>query len=698
MTSTTVAPVASENEPLSAPGASLVAPVAPRRPITQSIHGDVRVDEYGWLRDRNDPTVIAYLDAENRYTEQAMAATRGLREALYRELVARIREDDSTVPERRDGWLYLLRTETGRQYPLVCRRPADGDAAAEVVILDQNLEAEGHPYYRVAGMEASPDHRLLAWGEDASGSEEYVIRVRDLATGATLPDQLVGTSGNMAWSADGRLLYYVTLDAAHRPWRVLRHILGSDAAFDTVVYEEQDEAFFVGLEVTRSRRYLLIESSSHSTSETRFLPTEHPDAPLRLVRPRLPGVEYEVAHHGDRFYLLTNEGAANFQLVSVPVQLPSAPWTVVIPPQADTRLDAVDVFARHLVLYERSGGHQRVRVQELASGTMHYVAFPEPVYSIKRHTNPEFDTDDVRFTYTSLVTPSSVIDYGLDSRAWHVRKEQEVRGYDRTQYSSARLHATAPDGVQVPVSLVWKEPLALDGGRPLYLQGYGAYGVSFDPSYSSNYVSLLDRGIIVAIAHVRGGEELGRPWYDSGKLLHKGNSFTDFIAVAEHLVATGHTSSDRLAISGGSAGGLLMGAVTNLRPDLFRAVVADVPFVDVVNTMLDPTLPLTVIEYDEWGNPNDEAAYRYILSYSPYDNVRPQAYPAMLLTAGLNDPRVAFWEPAKLTARLRALRTNNTPLLLRTNMGAGHSGASGRYDFLREVAFKYAFVIGEIAT
>ena len=697
MTTTTVAPVTPESGPFPTPDTNLVAPLAPRRPTIQSLHGEVRVDEYGWLRDRSDPAVIAYLDAENWYTDQSMSDTRGLREALYRELVARIREDDTTVPERRDGWLYFLRTETGRQYPRVCRRPADGDAASEAVILDQNVEAEGHPYFRVAGMEVSPDHRLMAWGEDASGSEEYVIRVRDLSTGATLPDRLVGTSGNMAWSDDGRLLYYVALDACHRPWRVLRHILGTDAGLDTVVYEEQDEAYFVGLEVTRSRRYLLIESSSHSTSETRFLPTDNPDAPLRVVRPRLPGVEYEVAHHGDRFYLLTNEGAPNFQLVSVPAQLPSTPWTVVIPPEADTRLSAVDAFARHLVLHERSGGHQRVRVLELASGTMHYVAFPEPVYSIKRHANPEFDTDTVRFTYTSLVTPASVIDYGLDSRAWQVRKEQEVRGYDRTRYSSARLHAIAPDGVQVPVSLVWKEPLALDGGRPLYLQGYGAYGVSFDPSWSSNYVSLLDRGIVVAIAHVRGGEELGRPWYDDGKLLHKRNSFTDFIAVAEHLVATGHTSSDRLAISGGSAGGLLMGAVTNLRPDLFRAVVADVPFVDVVNTMLDPTLPLTVIEYDEWGNPNDEAAYRYILSYSPYDNVRPQPYPAMLITAGLNDPRVAFWEPAKFTARLRALRTNDAPLLLRTNMGAGHSGASGRYDFLREVAFKYAFVIREIA-
>lgn len=695
MTGSTLAPLAPERQPRGATATRLSPPVAPRRPTIGEVHGNVRVDEYGWLRDRNDPAVMAYLEAENRYTDQVMAGTGEGQAALYQELVGRIREDDSTVPERHDDWFYYLRTETGRQYPVVCRRPVAG-TATESIVLDQNAEAAGRPYYRVAGLEMSPDHRFVAWGEDASGAEEFVIRVRDLATGATLPDRMTGTSGNVAWSADGRLLFYVDLDAAHRPWRVRRHVLGTDTGLDTVVHVEQDEAFFVSLEVTRSRRFLLIQSASHSSSEVRVLPTDSPDAPLRVIRPRLPGVEYAVAHHGDRFFLLTNDGAPNFQVVSVPVHVPSSPWTVVIPPADETRLDALDLFARHAVVHERSGGHQRIRIIELGSGTTHYVAFPEPVYGVKPHANPEFDTDTLRFTYTSLVTPASVVDYGLDTRAWAVRKEQEVRGYDRTAYRSARLHATAPDGVQVPVSLVWKEPLARDGARPLYLQGYGAYGVSFDPAYSSNYVSLLDRGFVVAIAHVRGGEELGRPWYDSGKLLHKRNTFTDFIAVAEHLVQEGWTAPDRLAIAGGSAGGLLMGAVANMRPDLFRAVVADVPFVDVVNTMLDPSLPLTIIEYDEWGNPASEAAYRYILSYSPYDNIRAQAYPAMLVTAGLNDPRVAFWEPAKYVARLRATRTNDATLLLRTNLGAGHSGASGRYDYLREVAFKYAFVMREV--
>jgi oligopeptidase B len=412
-----------------------------------------------------------------------------------------------------------------------------------------------------------------------------------------------------------------------------------------------------------------------------------------VVRPREPGVEYDVSHHGDRLYLLTNSGARNFQLVSVPVADPASAWEVVVPHDEQVKLDAVDAFAEHLVIYERANGLQQVRVLHLDTGTTHRVSFPEPVYSIKRQPNPDFHTSVLRFTYTSLVTPVSVVDYEVRARTWTTRKEQEVRGYDRTQYRSVRLTARAPDGVAVPISLVWKEPLALDGRRALYLQGYGAYGVSFDPSFSSNYLSLLDRGVIVAIAHVRGGEELGRRWYDEGKLFHKENSFSDFIACAEHLVGQGWTAPDRLTITGGSAGGLLMGAVTNMRPDLFAAVVADVPFVDVVNTMLDPSLPLTVIEYDEWGNPAEEPAYRYIRSYSPYDNVGRQDYPAMLITAGLNDPRVAYWEPAKFAARLRNLKTNDRPLLLRTNMGAGHTGASGRYDFLREVAFKYAFVL-----
>ncbi len=690
------------NTPSTIPASAIEAPVgpqpprAPKRPHVLTVHGDTRLDQYFWVRDREDPAVLEYLRAENAWTDSVMAPTRELQETLYRELLGRIQETDLTVPELESGWLYYIRTEEGQQYPIVCRR-RDVAGALEEIVLDQNARAAGHDFYRAAGLTVSPDQRRLAWGEDTSGSEVFVIHVKDLETGALLSEAIPGTSGNVAWAADSSTLLYVTLDAAHRPSRVWRHRVGTKDP-DPLVFEEPDQAFWVGVELSKSRAFLFIESASHATSETRFAPAGRPDKPFRVVRPRITGVEYDVTHRGDRFYLVTNKGARNFQLVSVPASDPSTAWQVVIPATESIKLDAVEAFAGHLVVYEREGGLPQVRIIDIDGGMSHRVAFPEPVYNVRRHSNPEWNSRVVRFTYTSLVTPASVIDYDMDAQTWTLRKEQVIpSGYDRTLYRSARLHATAPDGVQVPISLVWKEPLERDGRRPMYLQAYGSYGINFDPSFSSHYLSLLDRGYIVGIAHVRGGEEMGRRWYDDGKQKKKRNTFTDFIASAEYLVAQRYTSSDRLAITGGSAGGLLVGAVTNLRPDLFATVVADVPFVDVVNTMLDPTLPLTVIEYDEWGNPTaDESAYRYILSYSPYDNVAPRAYPNMLVTAGLNDPRVAYWEPAKWTAKLRELKTDDKRLLLRTNMGAGHAGASGRYDYLREVAFRYAFVLDTV--
>lgn len=673
-----------------------VPPTAPRRPHVTTVHGDTRIDEYHWLRDREDPAVLQYLRAENDWTDTVMAPTRALQETLYQELIGRIQETDLTVPEREDGWLYYSRTEAGQQYPILCRR-LDADGATEQVLLDQNARAIGQGYYRAAGLSVSPDQRRLAWGEDTSGSEEFVIRVLDLETGGIISSAIPGTSGNLAWAADSTTLFYVTLDSAHRPYRVWRHQVGAGTA-DALVYEEKDEAFWVGVELSKSRAYLFIESASHATSETRFAPADRPETSFRVVRPRVKGIEYDVTHRGDRFYLVTNKGARNFQLVSVPTSDPAMAWQVVIPATESIKLDAVEAFAGHLVVYEREGGLPQVRIIDIDGGMSHRVAFPEPVYNVRRHGNPEWNSRVVRFTYTSLVTPASVVDYDMDAQTWTLRKEQVIpSGYDRTLYRSARLQATAQDGVQVPISLVWKEPLERDGRRPMYLQAYGSYGINFDPSFSSHYLSLLDRGFIVGIAHVRGGEEMGRRWYDDGKQKKKRNTFTDLIACAEHLVKEGYTASERLAVTGGSAGGLLMGAVSNLRPDLFATVVADVPFVDVVNTMLDPTLPLTVIEYDEWGNPTaDESAYRYMLSYSPYDNVARKAYPNLLVTAGLNDPRVQYWEPAKWTARLRALKTDENRLLLRTNMGAGHAGASGRYDYLREVAFRFAFVLDTI--
>jgi oligopeptidase B len=670
------------------------APVARVDPQVSALHGETRVDEYFWLRNREHPETLAYLQAENRYTQAVMQHTEELQEQLYQELRGRIKETDLSVPEQIDEWLYYARTEAGGQYSIYCRRPPH-DELAETVLLDQNPLAMGHSYFRLGAFEVSPDHRFLAYSIDTSGSECYTVYIKDLCTGELLPDRLTNTAPAVAWANDSQTLFYLTLDEARRPYQLFRHRLGHTPADDVLVYHEPDEAFFLDVGRTRSRQFILLDINSHSTSEVRFLSADRPEDGLRVLEPRRAGVEYNVSHHGDRFFITTNDEAPNFRLVSAPVDHPSrANWRSVLPHRSAVKLDMTDAFRDHLVVYQRIGGLRQIRILDLNGDGDHLVPFPEPVYSAHAHDNPEFDTSVLRFSYTSLVTPSSVVDYDMAARTWTLQKQTEVLGgYDRSCYRSERVFAEAPDGVKVPVSLVYRLPLELDGSRPLLLNGYGAYGVSYEPGFSSHALSLLDRGFVVAIAHVRGGEEMGRAWYESGKLLQKWNSFTDFIAAAEHLIAAGYTSSDGLVISGGSAGGLLMGAVTNLRPDLSRAVVMEVPFVDVVNTMLDASLPLTVIEYDEWGNPADPELYRYMRSYSPYDNIEAKDYPHILVTAGLNDPRVAYWEPAKWTARLRARKTDQNRLLLRTNMGAGHGGASGRYDHLREVAFKWAFVL-----
>ena len=679
-----LAPVEPELEP----------PVAARRPRVDELHGDVRVDEYHWLRERSNPEVIAHLDAENRWTDAAMAHTAELQERLYAELVGRIKETDLSVPEWQDGWFYYVRVEQGQQYPIICRRRG-GMTAPEEIILDQNALAVGHPYFRVGVSQVSPNHRLLAYSVDTTGAEDYTLFVKDLATGALSAESIANTSYGVEWADDNRTLFYAVLDATRRPDRLMRHVVGTDPAGDVLVYQERDESFFLGIGKTKSREYLLLEVGSHTTSEVHVLRADEPTGAFRVVEPRVPGIEYEVTHHGDEFYLVTNDAAENFRLVAAPVDAPSrAHWREVLPHRPAVKLDDVEAFRNHLVVYERENGLKRIEILDLRSGARHHVAFPEPVYTFWRGANRDFDSPTLRFTYTSLVTPSSVIDYEMDEQRWELRKRTEVLGgHDPARYRTERVFANAPDGVAVPISLVWREPLVRDGARPMVLYGYGAYGSSYDPAFSSNYLSLLDRGFVVALAHIRGGEEMGRRWYDDGKLLRKRNSFTDFIACAEHLTRSGYTSAERLVISGGSAGGLLMGAVTNMRPDLFRAVLADVPFVDVVNTMLDASLPLTVIEYDEWGNPAERCFYNYIRSYSPYDNIEAKAYPHLLVTAGLNDPRVAYWEPAKWVARLRARKTDGHRLLLKTHMGAGHGGASGRYDFLKEVAFKYAFML-----
>jgi oligopeptidase B len=659
-------------------------------------HNDIRLDEFHWLRDREDPEVIAYLEAENAWTAAAMAHTCDLQERLYEEMVGRIQQTDLSVPECWDEWLYYRRTEAGRQYPIFCRRREDA-GGPEQVLLDLNHVAVGQPYCRLGGRDVSPDHRYLAWSVDLNGGEQFELRIRDLATGELFPERIPNTARGVAWANDSRTFFYVTLDAARRPYAVHRHRLGDPPESDETVYVERDEAFFAEVSRTRSRGFLLLELSSHTTSEVRYLPADDPQGEFRVLAPRVHGVESTVTHHGSRFFIATNEGAENFRVMEAPAADPRPErWRELIPHRSAVRVDGLDAFRDHLVIHEREGGLRQIRVIHLGSGEIHRVEFPEPVYTVHRSDNPAFDTSLLRFVYTSLVTPATVVDYDMVRRSWTERKRTPVHGYDATLYRTERRSATAPDGTRIPVSLVYRGPLTLDGSRPALLLGYGAYGVCFEPSFSPHYLSLLDRGFVVAIAHVRGGEELGRRWYEDGKLFAKRNSFTDFIAAAEHLIGSGYTRADRLAINGGSAGGLLMGAVTNLRPDLFTAVVAEVPFLDVVNTMLDPSLPLTVIEYEEWGNPNDAEAYAYMRSYSPYDNIEAKAYPHMLVTAGLNDPRVAYWEPAKWTARLRARKTDESRLLLRTHMGAGHGGASGRYDALRELAFKYAFLLDTI--
>jgi oligopeptidase B len=670
-------------------------PVEPPRAkkITRSdtTHGEVREDPYHWLRDRDNPDVKAYLDAENAYTAVRMGSTEGLQQTLYNEMVGRIKETDTTAPYRKGPYYYYTRTEQGKQYSIYCRKKGSLDGPEEI-LLDLNILAEGQAYLNMGIYEISPDQGLLAYSLDTVGSERYTVSFKNLETGRLMADELVGTYYDAAW-ADNRTFFYTTIDEAHRPFRLYRHKVGTPQADDVLVFEEKDERFFVKITKTRSERFLLMELSSQITSEVHVLPVSDPEGRFRLFTPRREGVEYSVDDWDDQWYVLTNDGAVNFKLMKTALdRTEPSDWQAVLQHREDTLIEGIDTFQDHLVVHERTNGLRQLRVRHRRSGEEHYVKFDEPVYTLYDGDNPEYETSLFRFVYVSLVTPKTVMDYDMDHRTRDLKKREEIGHYDPTAYRSERVCAGA-DGHRIPISLVFRNGTPRDGSAPLLLYGYGAYGITTEPSFKSPLVSLLDRGFIYAIAHVRGGKELGRLWYHNGKLLNKKNSFTDFIACAEFLINAGYTSRDKLAIIGGSAGGLLVGAVTNMRPDLFHAVVAKVPFVDVLNTMLDPTLPLTVIEYEEWGNPNDKVFYEYIKSYSPYDNVAAKAYPHMLVTAGLNDPRVSYWEPAKWVARLRATKTDRNLLLLKTNMSAGHSGASGRYDYLKDVAFEYAFLL-----
>lgn len=679
-------------------------PIAPKRPKEITQHGQTRVDDYFWMRYKEDPEVLKHLHAEQDYLEEITGHTQSFQAKLYEEMKGRIKEDDSSAPEKNGGYFYYTRYEPGKQYPFYCRKKDTPDAA-EDILLDQNALVGESNFCRVGSFSISPDTTKLAYSVDADGREICTLYIKDLLTGEFLPETITNTNGDVyghggvEWANDGRSFFYATLDDSQRPYRIHRHILGTDPAQDKLLYEEKDETFFIWLTQSRSKAYIMVFLISTTTHECILLPNDGATDEFKIFQPRIKGIEYQVEHAGNRFYIITNENAQNFKLMQTPLDKTTRDnWQEVIPHRADTYITGMDAFADFLVLYERKGGFRQIRLSHTdALSDAHYVPFPEPVYNILPMRNPEYQTDVLRFTYTSLVTPKSVIDYDIKKKTWTVVKQDEIpSGYNSSEYESERAYATASDGTQVPMSLVYKKGLQKDGNNPTLLYGYGSYGASADPSFDANRLCLLDRGFVYAIGHIRGGSEMGRAWYEDGKMLNKRNTFTDFIACAEHLVAEKFTRKEKLAISGRSAGGLLVGACVTMRPDLFGAVIAGVPFVDVMNTMSDATIPLTTFEYEQWGNPDDKEYFDYMLSYSPYDNIRATEYPHILVTTGLNDPRVAYWEPAKFTAKLRELKTDDKTLLLKTNFSAGHAGASGRYDYLKEVAFEYMFLIDRL--
>ena len=671
------------------------APVAPRKPHVRKIHGDETVDDYYWLLDRDDSDTIAYLEAENAYTEAQTEHLGPLRDRLFEEIKARVQETDLSVPARRGAWWYVTRTEEGKQYPIFCRRPSPDDEENEIVLLDGNELAGDSPFFALGTINVSPDHNVLAFSTDFDGAESYTMRFKNLVSGETLPDTVEGTYYGSAWATDNATFFYSTIDDAHRPYRLWRHRLGTPSSADVLVYEEKDERFFLSVDLTRSEQFIVLHLGSKITSEAHVLDAAAPEGDLRIIEPRRQGVEYVIDHQDERFVVLHNDGALNFELAEAPTSAPGrANWRALIAHRDDTRLMEIDAFAGHIVVHLRRNALTGLRVLR-NDGDAHEIEFAEPLFSVEPGANLEYETTTFRLGYESFVTPPTVYDYDLDQRDLELRKQQPVLGgYDPADYTQTREWATAADGTRVPISVVHRANVAHDGQAPGLLYGYGSYETSLDPWFSAIRLPMLDRGLVFAVAHVRGGGECGRQWYEDGKLLHKRNTFTDFVACAQHLCKENYTSPQRLGARGGSAGGLLMGAVANLAPQQFGAILAEVPFVDALNTILDPSLPLTVIEWEEWGNPLESAeVYSYMKSYSPYENVEAKDYPAILATAGLNDPRVGYHEPAKWVAKLRATKTDDRPLLLKTEMGAGHAGPSGRYDLWRDQAFVMAFVI-----
>ena len=673
---------------------TLPAPAAKRVPKIDVVHGEKRQDDYFWLRQKDHPDVLAHLRAENAYTDEAMKPTEAFQEALYRELLGRIREDDQSVPYRRGDWLYYARTEKGKQYQIHCRKR--GPEAPEEVTVDLNALGEGHPFIDLGAFSVSDDGRFLAYTIDVTGFREYTLYVKDLSTGEVLPDRVEKVS-SVAWAAGEGMLFYVTEDHAKRAHRLWRHRLGAPA--DDLLYEETDELFRLFVWRSRSQRFLMAGSYSFTSTETRFLAATEPFGVWQVLQPREKDHEYHVDHAGDLFYIRTNgNGLRNYRLVVAPIADPGkARWTEILPHREDVMLEDLDMFADFFVAHEREDGLTRLRVTDRADGTWHHMAFPEPAYDIGDEPNAEFVTGAYRFRYQSMVTPATVYDYDVKTRALTVLKQQEVvGGYDSSRYRAERVHAIAPDGTRVPISLVRPVDAPRDGTAPMVLAGYGAYGFPYPVTFSSQRLSLLERGIGVAVAHIRGGGDLGKRWHDAGRMMSKLNTFTDFIAAADFLVAERYAARERLVIEGGSAGGLLIGAVLNLRPDVAGAAILRVPFVDVINTMLDESLPLTVGEFEEWGNPKLPEQYAYMKSYCPYTNLAARPYPAILVRTSYNDSQVMYWEPAKWVAKLRTLKTDDRPLLFKIDLDAGHGGPSGRYDLLREIAFDYAFILSRL--
>ncbi|HJP94441.1 MAG TPA: S9 family peptidase [Pyrinomonadaceae bacterium] len=670
-------------------------PMAEKNPKTTSIHGVTLVDDYFWLREKANPAVLAHLQAENAYAEKLMKPTAALQDKLYNEMLSHIKQTDTNVPYRWGNYFYYTRTEEGKQYPIFCRKKGSTEAAEEIV-LDQNELAKGQKFMSVGLFVPSDDGNLLAYSTDNTGYRQYTLQVKDLRTGELFPERIERVD-NLAWANDNKTFFYVTEDAVtKRSDKFFRHALGSDKS--DLVYEEKDELFDLGTGRSRDNAVIFLGSYSKTSTEFRYLLASAPNSELKVILPRQPEHEYDVDYRNNLFYIRTNKGAKNFRIVTAPVTDPSEKnWKEFVAHRPAVKVEGIDLFADHAVLSEWENGLQQLEVIDFKTNKRRRVEFPEPVYSVFLSANHDFNTNVVRYSYNSLVTPDSVFDYDMNTGKSVLLKQTEVPGgFDRMNYKSERVFATASDGTKIPMSMVYRKGVKLDGSAPMLLYGYGSYGASIPPTFSSTRLSLLDRGVIYVIAHIRGGGELGEEWRQAGRMMNKMNTFTDFIACAESLIKMKYTSKDRLVIQGASAGGLLMGGVTNMRPDLFKAVVSQVPFVDVLNTMLDASLPLTTSEYIEWGNPNDKPAFDYMKQYSPYDNIAKKNYPAMLVKVSLNDSQVPYWEGTKLVAKLRTMKTDSNPLLLKVNFGAGHGGASGRYDALHEAAFDYAFMLWQM--